>query len=138
MIRSTLMTLLLCGASLGAPAQEAFPKVDPATQRERDAQRREILETELAAERTAYAAAQAALASAPTEANRAALHRSDENIKALLRELGAGIARRSPLRVAAAPKPQKQQEATGAVPFWDPYRRASAATDLSTTSKELP
>ena len=45
-----------------APGPAAFPKVDPSTQRERDADRRRILEQELANEQKQLAVAQKALA----------------------------------------------------------------------------
>lgn len=49
-------------APKGAPAPANFPKVDATTQRERDTDRRRILEQELATEQKQLAAAQKALA----------------------------------------------------------------------------
>lgn len=79
------------GAKPGTPAD--FPRVDPATQRARDGERRRILDAELASEEKALAEAQRQLAEVqasganPTPArDRVALH--ERNLQALRKEIG--------------------------------------------------
>jgi hypothetical protein len=79
------------GAKPGTPAD--FPRIDPATQRVRDDDRRRILDAELASEETALAEAKRQLADVqasganPTQArDRVALH--ERNLQALRKEIG--------------------------------------------------
>jgi hypothetical protein len=79
------------GAKPGTPAD--FPRVDPATQRVRDDERRRILDSELASEDKALAEAKRQFAEVqaaganPTQArDRVALH--ERNLQALRKEIG--------------------------------------------------
>jgi hypothetical protein len=79
---------MLFALPLYVQAQAGFPMVDKVAQRARDDDRRLILETELAAERADLAKAQAQLATGATSERQASAHRHQENVNALLRELG--------------------------------------------------
>lgn len=128
-------------------AQQAtsFPVVDPATQKARDDDRRQILETELQAERLELVKAQAALAVAPTQERAADVHRHLENIKALQRELGGAAGRqqapRESVRVvvkAERPAISTPRNTKGAAAYWNPFNRApdpEVTADLSTTPR---
>lgn len=136
-------TLVFCAISLCSLARgnEPFPVVDKASQQARDVDRRAILESELAAEQQALDAVHESMTKAPTEGTLADLHRHEENVKALQRELRR-LPDGKPLRVRA-------REAGGAatsrnpfpspqVPFWDVYRRGASNTDSQPPAKELP
>lgn len=133
-----LSTLALC-----AQAQTGYPVVDKLSQKARDDDRREILTTELQAEREALAKAQAA-------PDAAAAHRHSENIKALQRELGIANGRPAasefrrdeiaPAVVRVVREPAARPAPEGRAPrFWDPYNRAPDTPLFSTTArKEMP
>lgn len=130
MILSRFLQLVVCGA-VCAPAFSAFPTVPPGVQHERDRLRRDILNTELATEQTALAAARTADDK----------HRHAQNVEALQREL-APLNGTAPLRMIArvaatsAPAPAA---AEAPAPFWDTFRRgATPSPVLPSTGKELP
>lgn len=132
-----VVILLLNGMARSAQAQQSYPVVNQATQRERDADRRLILETELQAERGELAKAQAALDASPTQERKADVHRHVENEKALQRELDgvAGEPReaRTPARAIVKAMRTAATSANKSPRFWDPYHRAPETTGFSTT-----
>jgi hypothetical protein len=123
-----LATLTVC-----VRAQPLFPTVAKAEQVERDRGRRLILEAELAAERGSLLNAKAGFEASPTSDLGMEVHRHQENIKALQRELdsivqAAGASRRAAVK---AQRPALTTKDTGR--FWDPYNRAPDTTDFSTS-----
>ena len=146
-INFVLTGLLSCAQPqlLYAQTLASYPKVDPATQRARDADRRHILEIELQAERQELAKAEAAPAAIPSTERTASVNRHLENIKSLQREL-AGVDRtqkapQEPVRAvvrALRPAASISRDLNGPIAFWNPYNRApepAAIVDLSTTTK---
>lgn len=132
--------LLLSVAPPCAQAQAAYPTVSKAEQKTRDDDRRPLLEAELEAERAALSQAQNDLATGATKERTAAVHRHQENIKALHRELD-GIAdqdvveRRERLVVKAVRSPSGMTASKRTANFWDPYNRAPDHTDFSTSPR---
>jgi len=129
---------LLSGATVHVQAQSPYPVISEAEQRQRDIDRRLILETELAAERDALTKSQALVATFPER--EATVHRHTENIKALQRELddvaGRAIVRGPQRVVVRAMRPAAASTtATRAPRFWDPYNRTSDTTDFSTSPR---
>jgi hypothetical protein len=137
--------LIVCAISLCAFARgnEPYPIVDRSTQEARDLDRRAILELELAAEQNALRTTQESMAKAPSDETRKKVHRHEENIKALRRELER-VPAAAPIRVtariasndAAATKRAASQPAEA--PFWDVYRRTVPRTDFQPPAKESP
>jgi hypothetical protein len=138
--------LIFCAISLCSLAQgkEPFPFIDRATQQVRDMDRRAILASELASEQLALVAAREAMAKVPTDDTQADLHRHEENVKALQRELGR-LPDAKPVRVHARAAATEGTVDNGRVssmpppaPFWDVYRRGASPTDSQPVAKELP
>lgn len=138
--------LIFCAISLCSLAKgnEPFPFIDKASQQARDADRRAILVSELAAEQQALAAARESMAKAPADDTEASLHRHEENVKALRRELGQ-LPDVKPLRVHArvsgidaSVDSKRASSAPLTAPFWDVYKRGASPTDSQPTAKELP
>lgn len=138
-------SLIFCAISLCSLAEgnEPYPVVDSASQKARDIDRRAILESELAAEQQALGSAKEELARAPSDDMRSGVHRHEENVKALRRELER-LPHNAPVRIAARPAvPDTTATATrtprapNQAPFWDVYRR-SAPIDSQPPAKELP
>lgn len=139
-------SLIFCAISLCSLAEgnEPYPFVDSASQQARDIDRRAILESELAAEQQALGSAKEAFARAPTDDMRSGVHRHEENVKALRRELER-LPDKAPVRVAARPAaPDATATATRTppaptqAPFWDVYRRSAPSIDSQPPAKELP
>jgi hypothetical protein len=115
--------------------------VAKAEQVERDKDRHQILATELAAEREALTESKAAFKENPARDRELEVHRHEENIKALQRELDnsstGNDAARHPKRVVV--KAQRPAISAGNAKdtgrFWDPYNRASDTTDFSTSPR---
>jgi len=107
-------------------------------QKERDGDRRFILEAELSAERHKLAKAELILAASPTEEGRTEVHRHSENVMSLLRELDDAARKRAPKVqrasvVAARPALRVSSRASKTTAsFWDPYNRIPEPADLST------
>jgi hypothetical protein len=127
-----------------AQGKEPLPFIDKAVQQARDVDRRRILEAELAAEQLALGAAREAMARVPVEDTRSIVHRHQENVKALQRELER-LPDEKPVRVSArvagaeATAAGKRATPTPAqAPFWDVYRRGVSPTDFQPPAKELP
>ena len=92
-------------ATKPTPSPSGFPKVDPATQKNRDESRRRILEDELSSEQTALAQAKAELTRQESVRNgdernyqrvidrlqkyKDEVERHEKNVEALTRELGS-------------------------------------------------
>ncbi|TQK03404.1 hypothetical protein [Herbaspirillum sp. SJZ107] len=138
--------LIFCAISLCSLAQgnEPFPIVDKAAQQARDMDRRAILESEFAAEQLALVAARESMTKAPTDDTQANLHRHEENVKALQREL-ARLPDAKLLRVRAHAAGTEQavdnrpaSSMPPPAPFWDVYRRGASPTDSQPVAKELP
>jgi hypothetical protein len=130
---------LLSTGALCAQAQPAYPVVSKAEQKARDEDRRPLLEAELASELEALAKAKTALANDQTNERFAAVHRHEENINGLRRELGVGEEQNAALKrerlVVRAVKASADIANLKRTPtFWDPYNRAPDSTDLSTTT----
>jgi hypothetical protein len=138
-------SLVFCAISLGSLAHgnEPFPMVDKSVQELRDIDRRAILETELAAEQHALNAAHELLAKAPADDTRGSVHRHEENVKALQRELER-TAHEMPVRVSArstgsdTPTAKQTKPRPTQAPFWDVYRRGVSSTDFQPPAKEVP
>lgn len=129
---------LLSGATVHVQAQSPYPVVSEAEQRQRDNDRRLILETELAAERDALTKSQAMSPASPERD--ATVHRHTENIKALQRELddvaGRASVREQQRVVVRAIRPTAASStAPKNARFWDPYNRTSDTTDFSTSPR---
>ena len=131
-------SLIFCAISLCALARgnEPYPIVDKSVQQARDVDRRAILEAELVAEQHDLGAAREAIEKAPSDEARSQVHRHEENIKALQREL-ARVSKETPVRVtASSAKPNAavagKRTAPGPTraPFWDVYRRSTSPTDF--------
>jgi capsule polysaccharide export protein KpsE/RkpR len=135
--------LIFCAISLCSYARgnEPYPIVDRSAQAARDIDRRAILEAELATEQTELRNAQEAIAKAPSEEARKEVHRHEENIKALRRELDRVT---SPIRLTgrAATEDTNVDKRTASkpagAPFWDVYRRIAPPTDFQPPAKESP
>ncbi len=139
-------SLIFCAISVCplAEGNEPYPVVDKAAQQARDVDRRAILETELAAEEQAFELVREALAQAPSERTRADLHRHEENLKALRREL-ARLREDTPVRVNARKASpgdaivSQDGRQSAPAPFWDVYRRSAPPADFQPPpAKELP
>jgi hypothetical protein len=139
-------SLIFCAISLCSLAEgnEPYPVVDSASQKARDIDRRAILESELAAEQQALGGAKEALARAPSDDMRSGLHRHEENVKALRRELDR-LRDTAPIRVAARPAirgttatAKRTPPSPVQAPFWDVYRRSAPPIDSQPPAKELP
>jgi hypothetical protein len=117
-----------------------YPVVSKLEQRARDDDRQSVLESELAFEREALAMAKSDFATGPTNARAAAVHRHDENIKALRRELGgienqtAAEKRERPIAKAFR-SAGRVADSKKTANFWDPYNRASDTDDFSTSPR---
>jgi hypothetical protein len=140
MANRSLSIFFLLTVTLSARAQQLFPTATPAAQKERDIDRRLILETELAEEYGALDKANAELDAHQTDETRSAVHRHKENIKALKRELdfNASIAPSftSQRVVIKAMRPAAGADSASATArFWDPYNRSSESSDSSTTPR---
>jgi hypothetical protein len=132
----------LSACALCAHAQPGYPVVSKAAQKARDDDRQTILETELQAESEALAKAQSVLAHGASPDREAEVHRHQENVKALRRELASVTGKplpRDPVRVVvrAAPAAPTAPASSDSEPsrFWNPYNRASDTTDFSTASR---
>ena len=131
---------LLSAAAPYVQAQPLYPVVANAEQKERDADRRLILQTELAAEREALAKAKSKPDAVGSREQASAIHRHEENVKALERELegsavqsGAGAISRA---VVKAVRPAARTANATRIPqFWDPYNRASDFNVPSTSQR---
>lgn len=139
-------SLMFCAISLCSLAEgnEPYPVFDSATQKDLDIDRRAILESELAAERLALDSVKEAFARAPTDGLRIRVHRHEENVKALQRELER-LPHSAPVRLAARPAVRDAATTTTRIPpapiqaaFWDVYRRSAPHIDSQPPAKELP
>jgi hypothetical protein len=139
-------SLIFCAISVCSLAngKEPFPIVDKTVQQARDIDRRAILETELAAEVQALGLARAAPRKSPNERTLDDVHRHEENVKALQREI-ARLQEEMPVRVGARKAPPGDAAVTQTrpqpvqAPFWDVYRRSTPTTDFQLPpAKELP
>ena len=137
--------LIFCAISLCSFARgnEPYLIVDRSAQADRDIDRRAILEAELTAEQQEVRRAREAMAKAPSEEARRELHRHEENLKAIYRELDrVPVDRQVRVSVhaatddAAATKRAASKSADA--PFWDVYRRTAPATDFQPPAKESP
>jgi hypothetical protein len=124
--------------------KEPFPFIDKAVQQARDVDRRRILEAEFAAEQQALGAAREAMARVPDEDTRSVVHRHEENMKTLQRELER-LQDEKPVRVSArvagveaTAVGKRATTAPVQAPFWDVYRRSASPTDFQPPAKELP
>lgn len=135
MTHRSLAILVLATVAVCVRAQPLFPTVAKAEQVERDKERRLILETELAAERESLLAAMAGFEASHTRGRGMEVHRHQENIKSLQRELdNIAPAPGSPGRAVARAQrpPASAASARDKGRFWDPYNRSSESTDFST------
>jgi len=132
---------LLSAASAYVQAQPLYPVVAEAEQKARDADRRLILQTELAAEREALAKVKARSDTAGPNEQASAIHRHEENIKALERELeGSSVKKGTEAMsraVVKAFRPAARTPSASRVPqFWNPYNRTADFNVSSTSQKE--
>jgi hypothetical protein len=138
MTHRSLFILVLAAATVCVRAQPLFPTVAKAEQIERDKERRLILEAELAAEHETLIKTKAAFEAGPTRDRELEVHRHQEDIKALQRELdsiaqAAGAPGRVVARALRPPASTVSTKGTGR--FWDPYNRAPDTTDFSTSPR---
>jgi hypothetical protein len=133
-MKHRLVSIFLLSAAMPyVQAQPLYPVVANAEQKARDEDRRLILQTELAAEG-------AALAKARTMSDLDAVHRHEENIKALQRELNggefqSGSEARPRVTVKALHPSASTASVTRGPRFWDPYNRPIDFNDLSTSQR---
>lgn len=131
---------LLSISTLRAQAQPAYPVVSKSEQNARDADRLPLLESELALEQEALAKAKRKPASDSETERAATIHRHQENIKALQREMN-GIEnqnlpdRRTRPVVRAMLPAARITDSRRAANFWDPYNRAPDSEDFSTSPR---
>lgn len=137
--------LIFCAISLCSYARgnEPYPIVDRSTQAAREIDRRAILDAELTAEQQEVRRAQDVMARTPSEEARRELHRHEENLKALHRELdrvpvdkAVRVTARTATDDAAATKRAAPKSA--GTPFWDVYRRTAPPTVFQPPAKESP
>jgi hypothetical protein len=140
MANRSLSIFFLLTVTLSAGAQQSFLTAMPAAQKERDMDRRLILETELADEYGALDKANSELDAHQTDEARSAVHRHKENIKALKRELDRNASIAPPFKaqrvVIKDMRPSTGADnasATGR--FWDPYNRSSESSDSLTSPR---
>jgi len=140
MSRHLVCMFLLTFGTFHAQAQSVYPVVSKSEQRARDDDRRSVLESELAFERDALVMAKSNFATGPTNTRAATVHRHDENIKSLQRELGgienqnAAEKRERPLAKAFR-SAGRVADSKKTANFWDPYNRDSDADDFSTSPR---
>lgn len=132
--------LLLSAAVPSVQAQPMYPVIAKADQKARDADRRLILQTELATEREALAKAKLKLNTTSSKEEADAIHRHEENIKALERELEYSAAQGGdelpPRAVVKALRPATRTANASRVPqFWNPYNRVTDSNALSTSQR---
>lgn len=136
-----LVSILLLSAALpSVQAQPLYPVIAKADQKARDTDRRLILQTELATEREALAKAKPKSDTAGSKEEADAIHRHEENIKALERELERSAAQGSeelpPRAVIKVIRPAARTANATRVPqFWDPYNRATDFNASSTSQR---
>lgn len=119
------------------PAQAQLPTlvISKKEQKARDDGRREILEAELTAETKALEQARNAPPDSASGDRDAAIHRHEENIKALKRELSgatsaSGDGERQRVVVKAVRVASRSTGSESAPKFWDPYNRAPDTSDF--------
>jgi hypothetical protein len=136
-----LVAILLLSAALpSVQAQPLYPVIAKADQKARDTDRRLILQAELANEREALARAQPKSNTTSSKEVADAIHRHEENIKALERELERSTVQGSdelpPRAVVRAIRPSARTANATRVPqFWDPYNRATDFNASSTSQR---
>lgn len=131
---------LLSMASTCAPAQSMYPTVSKAEQTKRDEERVPLLESELAFERQALEKTKNARTSGTPDERLAAIHRHEENIKAIRREIDASTNQAAPGQSARPAvktvRAMAQPAGSNKTPrFWDPYNRAPDSTDFFTSPR---
>lgn len=132
-----LVAILLLSAALpSVQAQPLSPVIAKVDQKARDTDRRFILQTELANEREALVKAKRKSNTTSSREEAEAIHRHEENVKALERELEYSVAQGGdelrPRAVVKAIRPAVRTANASRVPqFWDPYNRA---TDFNASS----
>lgn len=136
-----LVSILLLSATLpSVQAQPSYPVIAKADQKARDSDRWVILQTELANEREALAKAKPKSNTTSSKEEADAIHRHEENIKALERELERSAVQGSdelpPRAVVKAIRPVAHTVNATRVPqFWDPYNRATDFNVSSTSQR---
>jgi len=137
--------LIFCAISLCSYARgnEPYPIVDRSAQAASDIDRCAILDAELTAEQQKVRRARDVMAITPSEEARRELHRHEENLKALHRELDR-VPVDKPVRVTVraatgdATATKRGAFKSGDAPFWDVYRRTAPLTDFQPPAKESP
>jgi hypothetical protein len=136
-----LVAILLLSAALpSVQAQPLYPVIAKADQKARDTERRFILQTELANEREALTKAKRKSNTTSSREEADAIHRHEENIKALERELEYSATQGGdelpPRAVVKAVRPvARTANATRIPQFWDPYNRATDFNASSTSQR---
>ncbi len=139
-----VVIFLLSGLPCYAQAQTALPRVSPAVQKERDIDRRQILEAELQTLTGELSKVQAAGAVDQSVERDADLARRRENIRSLKRELAGmdGAARPAHDSSRAMVKATRRSLADGEQlgldnqpRYWDPYSRATHTPNQPGTLK---
>lgn len=131
---------LLSISTLCAQAQSVYPAISKSEQRARDDDRLPLLESELVFEREALAKAERGLASNSETERATNIHRHQENIKALHREMRGIESQNLPDRrtrplVKAVRPVARIVDSRRAANFWDPYNRSPESDDFSTSPK---
>ncbi|WP_440963970.1 hypothetical protein ACL58G_29110 [Massilia sp. GER05] len=131
------LIILLSAVVPYVQAQPLYPVVAKAEQKARDEDRRLILQTELALERGALAEVKARPGAGTSKEDRDAVHRHEENIKALQRELDgdAQSGGEAPRRLSVRALRPSAGTAARAPRFWDPYNRDIDFNDSSTSQR---
>ncbi|MEX5744543.1 hypothetical protein [Massilia sp. X63] len=143
MFKFCIVIFLLIPYSTCALAQASNMTIGKEEQQARDKDRHMILRTELVAEHQELAKAQGAFGRGGSTESAAEVHRREENIKALQRELAAVRDQSEsdePARLVARARqsavPARVRRVSRAATFWNPYNRApdlEIPTDFLTT-----
>jgi hypothetical protein len=136
MSRRLVFMFLLSTGMFCAQAQPTYPVVSKSEQKARDDDRRPLLDSELAFEGEALERAKTEFVTEPTNERVAAVHRHQENIEALQRELGAvGLQEVDEKRERPVAKAVRQVahavDSKRTPNFWDPYNRTPDPVDFS-------
>jgi hypothetical protein len=140
MFAKAVVIFLLLSAAQFAKAQLLYLAVPRTVQQARDEDRRLILDTELHAERQALVAAQTARARGVSDASRTEVHRHEQNVEALQREIN-GVSESTQekhdtafvVRGRSATRPIPFKDTSQSASFWNPYNR-TPETGTSTVS----
>jgi hypothetical protein len=140
MLHRLISIVLLSVATLCAQAQSSYPVISKSEQRAKDDDRLPLLESELALERKALAKARREPGACIEKECALDIHRHEENIKSLQREIQGidiqDLTDRRERPAAKAVRPASRIADSRRSPtFWNPYNRASDTDEFSTSPR---